>query len=83
MRNILNKINNKITNAKSKANQCMLKSITIISDNKGETYLDVVVKSLLAVIIGSLLLAGLYALFNDVVMPELTGRIKDMFNYKG
>ena len=28
-------------------------------------------------------LAGLYALFGDVVMPTLNQRIKDMFNYAG
>ena len=33
--------------------------------------------------LGALLLAGLYALFGDVVMPTLNQRIKDMFNYAG
>ena len=37
--------------------------------------------NLLAVVLGALLLAGLYALFGDVVMPTLTQRIQDMFNY--
>ena len=36
-----------------------------------------------AVVLGALLLAGLYALFGDVVMPTLNQRIKDMFNYAG
>ena len=35
------------------------------------------------VVVGALLLAGLYALFGDVVMPTLNQRIKDMFNYAG
>ena len=39
--------------------------------------------NLLAVVLGALLLAGLYALFGDVVMPTLTQRIQDMFNYAG
>lgn len=38
---------------------------------------------LIAVVLGALLLAGLYALFGDVVMPTLTQRIQDMFNYAG
>ena len=38
---------------------------------------------LIAVVLGALLLAGLYALFGDVVMPTLNQRIKDMFNYAG
>ena len=41
------------------------------------------VKILIAVVLGALLLAGLYALFGDVVMPTLTQRIQDMFNYAG
>lgn len=41
------------------------------------------VKILIAVVIGALLLAGLYALFGDVVMPTLTRRIQEMFNYAG
>ena len=28
-------------------------------------------------------MAGLYALFGDVVMPTLNQKIKDMFNYAG
>ena len=35
------------------------------------------------ILLGALLLAGLYALFGDVVMPTLNQRIKDMFNYAG
>lgn len=41
------------------------------------------VKILIAVVIGALLLAGLYALFGDVVMPTLEQRIKEMFDYAG
>lgn len=39
------------------------------------------VKILIAVVLGALLLAGLYALFGEVVMPTLEERIKEMFNY--
>ncbi|MFR2963487.1 MAG: DUF6133 family protein [Oscillospiraceae bacterium] len=49
----------------------------------GEGYIDTAVKVLIAVVLGALLLAGLYALFGDVVMPTLNQRIKDMFNYAG
>ena len=41
------------------------------------------VKILIAVVLGALLLAGLYALFGDVVMPTLENKIKEMFNYHG
>ena len=52
-------------------------------NNRGEGYIDTAVKILIAVVLGALLLAGLYALFGDVVMPTLTQRIRDMFNYVG
>ncbi|MDD4714779.1 MAG: DUF6133 family protein, partial [Candidatus Absconditabacteria bacterium] len=51
--------------------------------NRGEGYIDTAVKILIAVVLGALLLAGLYALFGEVVMPTLEERIKEMFNYAG
>lgn len=54
-----------------------------ISNNRGEGYIDTAVKILVAVVLGALLLAGLYALFGEVVMPTLEERIKEMFNYAG
>lgn len=55
----------------------------LMKDTKGENYVDTAVKILIAVVLGALLLADLYALFGDVVMPTLTQRIQDMFNYAG
>ena len=55
----------------------------LMKDTKCEYYVDTAVKILIAVVLGALLLAGLYALFGDVVMPTLTQRIQDMFNYAG
>lgn len=42
-----------------------------------------VIKILMAVVIGALLLAGLYALFSENVLPTLSRRITEMFNYAG
>lgn len=53
------------------------------TNNRGENYVDSAVKILIAVVLGGLLLAGLYALFGDVVMPTLETKIKEMFNYAG
>ena len=55
----------------------------VLVNNSGENYVDTAVKILIAVVLGALLLAGLYALFGDVVMPTLTRRIQEMFNYAG
>jgi hypothetical protein len=37
----------------------------------------------MAVVIGTLVLSGLYLLFKDTIQPELTDRIQEMFNYRG
>lgn len=55
----------------------------LLWDKVGESYVDTGVKILIAVVIGALLLAGLYTLFGDVVMPTLTRRITEIFNYAG
>ena len=41
------------------------------------------IKILIAVVLGALLLAGLYALFNDTVLPTLVRRVQEMFDYSG
>ncbi|ADL52057.1 DUF6133 family protein [Clostridium cellulovorans] len=55
----------------------------IFKSKKGEGYVDSAVKILIAVVLGALLLAGLYLLFKDTVLPTLTAKIKAMFNYSG
>lgn len=41
------------------------------------------IKILMAVVIGALVLAGLYALFDETVLPPLTRRVQEMFSYSG
>ncbi len=59
------------------------KSIKILNSNKGEGFVDSAVKILISVVIGALLLTGLYMLFQDTILPTLQQRIQDMFNYNG
>lgn len=54
-----------------------------LRDKSGESYVDTGIKILISVVIGALLLAGLYTLFNSTIMPTLTQRITEMFNYNG
>ena len=49
--------------------------------NKGESFVDTAVKILIAIVIGALVLAGLYFLFDTTIMPTLTERIQQMFSY--
>lgn len=73
----------KLTAEKNPATGFALRSRHILSGNAGEGYIDTAIKILLAVVLGALLLAGLYTLFGETVLPTLTQRIKDMFNYAG
>ena len=61
----------------------MLKMKAVFKNERGSGYVDQAVVILIAVVLGALLLAGLYALFGDVVLPEITKRIQEMFNYVG
>ncbi|QWU13176.1 hypothetical protein SAMN04487895_11742 [Paenibacillus sophorae] len=54
-----------------------------LNNRRAEGFVDTAVKILMAVVIGALVLAGLYLLFEDTILPTLTQRIKEMFNYKG
>lgn len=83
MKNFITDMKKKTKNMRVKAMCKMQKAREILAGNAGENYVDSAVKILIAVVLGALLLAGLYALFGDVVMPELTNRIKNMFNYAG
>ena len=67
-------------------NTITLKALNLkykLTEQKAEGYVDTAIKILMAVVLGALLLAGLYALFGDVVMPTLTRRIQEMFDYAG
>ncbi|NPV89719.1 MAG: hypothetical protein HPY50_02945 [Firmicutes bacterium] len=53
----------------------------LLLSQRGENFVDSAIRILIAVVIGGLLLAGLYTLFGDTVLPTLTERIEEMFNY--
>jgi hypothetical protein len=72
-----------LSKLKNKAAMAAVRTRHILSDNRGEGYIDTAIKILIAVVLGALLLAGLYALFGETVLPTLTQKIKEMFNYGG
>lgn len=70
-------------NLKTKFNSAVIAARTVVANKKAEGYVDSGVKILIAVVIGALLLAGLYALFNGTIMPTVTQKITGLFNYSG
>ena len=65
---------------KEKMRSCIAKLKATLKGKRAEGYVDTAVKMITAVVIGGLLLAGLYAMFNNVLLPGLAERIQVMFN---
>ena len=76
MKKLINSIKNKFSKAAASAK-------TAIASTSGEGYIDTGVKIIIGVVIGGVILAGLYALFNTTIIPTLTTKIGEMFNYAG
>ena len=76
MKNLINSIKNKF-------NKAVVSAKTAIVSTSGEGYIDTGVKIIIGVVIGGVILAGLYLLFNSTIMPTLSTKIGEMFNYGG
>ena len=76
MKKIINTIQNKLSTIATRTK-------TVLANNRGEGYVDTGVKILIAVVIGALLLAGLYTLFNTTIMPTVTSKVTELFSYNG
>ena len=70
-------------NAKAKVQAKAIRAATLIQAKRGENFVDSGIKILIAVVIGALLLGGLYALFGDTIMPTVTEKVEDMFDFNG
>ena len=75
-KNIMKKI---ITKATLKA----LQAKQLLASKRGENFVDSGIKILIAVVIGAFLLGGLYALFGDTILPTLTEKVEEMFEFAG
>lgn len=68
---------------RNRVNSAIISAKCAVANKKAEGYVDSGVKILIAVVIGALLLAGLYTLFNTTIMPTVTTKIQGLFNYAG
>ena len=78
--NLIQKIANKATNM---ARSIAIKAKTVIDNTAAEGYVDTGVKIIIGVVVGAVILGGMYALFDDVILPTLETKIEGMFDYKG
>ena len=72
-----------IANIRAKVEALATRAVAAVSNFKAEGYVDSGVKILIAVVIGALLLSLLYTLFNTTIMPSVTTKIQEIFNYAG
>ena len=67
----------------TKANELAIRAKSTLDNAKAEGYIDTGVKIIIGVVVGAVILGGLYALFDTVILPTLETRINGMFNYAG
>ena len=72
-----------INSIKNKFNKAVASAKTAVASTSGEGYIDTGVKIIIGVVIGGVILAGLYALFNSTIIPTLGTKIQEMFSYSG
>ena len=76
MKKFFNKMQNK-------ANELAIRAKSTLDNAKAEGYIDTGVKIIIGVVVGAVILGGLYALFDGVILPTLETRIDGMFDYAG
>ena len=76
MKKFFNKMQNK-------ANALVIRAKTTLDNAKAEGYIDTGVKIIIGVVVGAVILGGLYARFDGVILPTLETRIDGMFDYAG
>ena len=83
MRKIKENMNRLAVKGYMKGMQAKAKIAGVLAQKSGEGFVDTALKILISVVIGALLLAGLYTLFKETVLPTLTEKVRTLFNYQG
>ena len=61
----------------------MVSARGILTDRSGSGMIDLAINVMISVVLGALVLAGLYLLFGSTILPLLSEKIKAIFNYQG
>lgn len=87
MKSFMNKVQAKamtvVYSRRTKEKELIGRARKALSNTRGQGALDTAIQVLIAIVLGALILGGLYLILNATVLPTITERIKDMFNYKG
>ena len=83
LKSIVNKIKNGVCTVVEKVESVIVRTQVVLASSTAENYVDSGLKILIAVVIGALLLTGIYKLFNTTIMPTVTSKVTELFNYSG
>ena len=72
-----------INSVKNKATKAYIAGKTALAAKRGEGYIDTALKIIIGVVIGGVILAALYTLFDTTIMPTLETKIDGFFEYSG
>ena len=76
-KNLMNAASTKVQNLKESAKNCL-------NNENGDFYISEGVKVIIAVILGSLLITAMVALFNSQIIPGIQDKITELFGaYSG
>ena len=83
IKNFFNKITRKANETAVSITEKTIAPTAVLANTRGDGYVSDGLRILISVVIGALLLAGLYALFNSTIMPTVTSKVQALFNYSG
>lgn len=83
IRNAQAKVMTSLWGAKENARGLARRTKEALVNREGQGTLDVAITVLISIVLGALILAGLYLIVDGTVLPTITQRIEDMFDYAG
>lgn len=83
MRRLTDKMNGLVVKGGMNVIRVKERLATVFAQKSGEGFVDTALKILISVVVGALLLAGLYTLFSGTILPTLTQKVTSLFNYQG
>ena len=83
MKNFFENVKARFNKATASVKVRMQRTKAVVASKVGEGYIDTAVKIIIGVVIGGVILAGLYTLFNTTVVPNMQTEIGNMFTYSG
>ncbi|BCN29525.1 DUF6133 family protein [Anaeromicropila herbilytica] len=73
-------VNEKVIKGKIKAAKVVERVLEKLSEDSGN-FIEEMAKYIIGIVLAALVLAGLYALVKTVVLPSISDKVKNLFNY--